>query len=82
MNVKDKHDAVDSARTLVLVGGGHTHCLVLLKLAGEPLLRNTRVVLVSLGTHAYYSGMIPAAVAKCVARFPLPTPPQQSVFID
>jgi selenide,water dikinase len=47
---------------LILVGGGHTHALVLASLAArpEPALR---VTLVSPGRYATYSGMVPGVIS-------------------
>ncbi|WP_041599243.1 FAD-dependent oxidoreductase [Hahella chejuensis] len=48
--------------TLLLLGGGHTHALLLLALARDPL-PNVRVVLVSERPLSPYSGMLPGLVA-------------------
>ncbi|WP_164887383.1 FAD-dependent oxidoreductase [Hahella sp. KA22] len=48
--------------TLLLLGGGHTHALLLLALAKDPL-PNVRVVLVSERPLSPYSGMLPGLVA-------------------
>ncbi|MEM9499123.1 MAG: selenide, water dikinase SelD [Pseudomonadota bacterium] len=49
-------------RDLVLVGGGHTHALVLRKWAMRPL-PGVRVTLISPGPTAPYSGMLPGYIA-------------------
>lgn len=49
-------------RQLVLVGGGHTHALLLYAFAENPL-PDTRIVLVSDVDDAPYSGMLPGHVA-------------------
>ena len=52
-------------KTLLFVGGGHAHVLAIRELVKHPLLRAhaTRVVMISNGSKAYYSGMLPGAVA-------------------
>ena len=52
---------------IVLVGGGHTHALVLNALKKEPL-ENTRVTVINPETHAPYSGMLPGFVAGHYSR--------------
>lgn len=49
-------------RDVVLVGGGHTHALLLRKLAKAPL-PNARVTLVTEALQTPYSGMVPAWLA-------------------
>ena len=49
-------------RDLVLVGGGHTHALLLEKLARMPI-PGTRVTVVNPEPVAYYSGMLPGYIA-------------------
>lgn len=49
-------------RELVLIGGGHTHALVLHEFAKRPLQR-THITLISDVEHAPYSGMLPGHVA-------------------
>ncbi len=55
------------SRHLVLLGGGHTHSLVLLALAREPLA-DTRITLVSDTSMAAYSGMLPGHIAGIYRR--------------
>ncbi|RLQ23553.1 selenide, water dikinase SelD [Seongchinamella sediminis] len=49
-------------RDLVLVGGGHSHALVLRMLAMNPIA-GLRITLVSPASHTPYSGMLPGLVA-------------------
>ncbi len=50
------------SRDLVLVGGGHSHALVLRMLAMRPI-EGLRITLVSPASHTPYSGMLPGLVA-------------------
>jgi len=50
------------ARDLVLVGGGHSHALVLRMLAMRPIA-GLRITLVSPASHTPYSGMLPGLIA-------------------
>jgi selenide,water dikinase len=50
------------SRDLVLVGGGHSHALVLRMLAMRPI-EGLRITLVSPASHTPYSGMLPGLIA-------------------
>lgn len=54
-------------KTVILVGGGHTHALVLAALKSEPL-NGARVILINPGPVAPYSGMLPGFVAGHYSR--------------
>ncbi len=49
-------------KTLVLIGGGHSHAIVLRWLGLQPLA-DVRLILISDVTHAPYSGMLPGYLA-------------------
>ena len=51
-----------SQKSVVLIGGGHTHALVLNDLKTEPL-QDSHVIVINPGNTAPYSGMLPGFVA-------------------
>jgi len=61
-----KH-ALPYTRDLVLVGGGHTHALVLRSWAMKPLA-GVRLTVINPGPTAPYSGMLPGFVAGHYTR--------------
>lgn len=54
-------------RELVLIGGGHTHALLLHQLAQAPL-QNTAITLITPSPKAPYTGMLPGFIAGHYAR--------------
>lgn len=52
----------ETPKSVVLIGGGHTHALVLNALKTDPLL-GAKVTVINPGTTAPYSGMLPGFVA-------------------
>jgi selenide, water dikinase len=58
---------VPLTRDIVLIGGGHTHALVLRSFAMKPIL-GARLTLINPGPTAPYSGMLPGHIAGHYAR--------------
>ncbi|SEQ82210.1 selenide, water dikinase [Nitrosomonas sp. Nm51] len=53
---------LSSKNHLCLIGGGHTHVMVIRQLLAKPL-RNTDITLISPDAHTAYSGMLPGLIA-------------------
>lgn len=58
---------LDSSKSVLLIGGGHTHALVLNAMKTEPLA-GAHVTVINPGTTAPYSGMLPGFVAGHYSR--------------
>lgn len=57
----------ENTKSLVLIGAGHTHVLVMLRLKND-LPKNTRLTVIDPKTHAVYSGMLPGFIAGHYSR--------------
>lgn len=60
----------DNTHSVVLVGGGHTHALVLHALKAHPL-KDAQITVINPGSTAPYSGMLPGFVAGHYQRYEL-----------
>ncbi|MGH1357032.1 MAG: selenide, water dikinase SelD [Thalassovita sp.] len=61
------HSPIPLTRDLVLIGGGHSHALALLKWGMQPL-PGTRLTVINPGPTAPYSGMLPGHIAGHYSR--------------
>ncbi len=64
------HSPIPQTRDIVLIGGGHTHALVVRRWAMNPLA-GARLTLINPGPTAPYSGMLPGYIAGHYGRMDL-----------
>ncbi|SFO10388.1 FAD-dependent oxidoreductase [Nitrosospira briensis] len=67
LNCMANSSGVSAPRELILIGGGHTHVLLLRELGKNPL-RTVRLTLVSDVKDAPYSGMLPGHISGIYSR--------------
>tara|TARA_E500000331_G_scaffold358643_1_gene428315 strand:- start:39711 stop:40847 length:1137 start_codon:yes stop_codon:yes gene_type:complete len=53
----------DKMKTIILIGGGHSHLEAIYRLGEGSLLNDCKLILISSETHTSYSGMIPGLIS-------------------